>query len=170
MHILQLIYFLKQMTFEPPHIPTLVLSHRSVTVEDVNPSGEQSTRPDEIPIYDQWALYSSNSYRDNLFDQEFDDFIHYSSMPLDPLCSSQPFPMRTEVEREIACPNNVQAFRDNTPPFALFQSDEVQQLEVNQNKIFSMNDVSLGCSGFIYPHIGTTPRTQAPDKKAFGKR
>lgn len=158
------------MTFDPPHIPTPVIFHRSITVEDVNPSGEQSTRPDEIPIYDQWALYSSNSYRDNPFEQDFDDFNHYSSTPLDPFCSSQPFPIRTEVERETVCLNNVQTFRDNTPPFALFQSDEVQQLEVNQNKTFSMSDVSLGCSGLISPHIGTIPRTQAPDKKASRKK
>lgn len=158
------------MTSEPSHIPTPELSHRSVTVEDVNTFGEQSTRPDEIPIYDQWALYSSNSYCDNSFEQHFDDSIHYSSTPLDPFCSSQSFPIRTEVERETACPNNVQAFRDNTPPFALFQSDEIQQAEVNEDRTFSMNDVSLGCDGFIAPHIGTMPRTKTPDKEASGKR
>ncbi|KAJ5560200.1 hypothetical protein N7513_002599 [Penicillium frequentans] len=160
----------QQMAFEPSHIPTPVLSHRSVTVEDVNTFGEQSTRPDEIPIYDQSALYSSNSYCDNLVEQDFDDSIHCSFTPLDPFCSSQPFPICTEVERETACPNNVQAFRGNTSSFAPFQNDEVQQPEVKEEKSLSMNDVSLGCDGLICPHIGTILGTQTPDKEASGKR
>lgn len=160
------------MTFTPPRILTPEPSHPSVTIEDVNIFGEPSTRLDERPISNHWALYpSSLPSGENLSEQLFDELIYNHSAPLGLSFTSQPFQTRTEVEREDGCPNNVRAaFRNNTPPFTLFQSDEVQQNKVNEEETISMHEISLVYDEPICSHTGTTPRAQTPDVEAAYQR